>query len=81
MTTRTDFRAYTAHGALIHTFGDRDQAEAWAERDGDRYPGYVLVEHIETITVRERRIGRRLPVVDADHASARPPAVPALGGA
>lgn len=62
-TTRTDFRAYTAHGVLIRTFGDRQRAEAWIKSDGDRYPGHRVVEHTETTTIREKVISGRLRLV------------------
>jgi len=62
-TTRTDFRAYTAHGALIQTFGDRERAEAWIKSDGGRFPGSYVVEHTETHTIREKVISGRLRLV------------------
>ena len=63
MTTRTDFRAYTAHGALIRTFASRDMALAWLEIEGSAFPGARIVEHTETTTIRERAIGGRLRLV------------------
>jgi hypothetical protein len=58
MNVFTNYLAVTAAGAVIKTFGDRDQATNFANANASTYPGIRVLEFTRTETTRVLWSGR-----------------------